>query len=107
LLNDVTYVETARKLAERVMRETVEPDDRLLLAFRRVTARPPTGSELSVLRRSLDRNLAEYRGNRASAAKLLQVGEAKPDVRLDAAELAAYATVCRLILNLDEAVTRE
>jgi hypothetical protein len=107
LLNDVTYVEAARKLAERVMLEAVEPDKRLELAFRRVTARAPTGPELSILRRSLDRYLAEYRDDMAAAGKLLQVGEAKADATIHKTELAAFAAVCRLILNLDEAVTRE
>jgi hypothetical protein len=107
LLNDVTYVEAARKLAERIVQESGAADERLGLAFRRVTARPPTDAERAVLRRALERQLAEYRGDPAAARKALKVGESATDVRLDAAEVAAYAAVCRLILNLDEAVTKE
>jgi Protein of unknown function (DUF1553)/Protein of unknown function (DUF1549)/Concanavalin A-like lectin/glucanases superfamily/Planctomycete cytochrome C len=107
LLNDVTYVESARVLAERVLRESRSPDERLMLAFQRVTSRTPTDGEMYVLRRNLDRHLTEYRKDAAAARKLLTVGEVKPDVKLDPAELAAYAAVCRLILNLDEAVTKE
>jgi hypothetical protein len=107
LLNDVTFVEAARKLAERVMREAKSPDDRLTLAFRTVVSRSPTEAESSVLRRGLDRQLAEFRKNPAAAKKLLKVGESATDSKLDQAEVAAYTEICRLILNLDEAITRE
>ena len=43
----------------------------------------------------------------AAAEHLLRFGEAPGDPRLDPAELAAYATVANLILNLDEMVTKE
>jgi hypothetical protein len=107
LLNDVTFVEAARGLAERVVRAGGTPDDHLTRAFRRVLARPPTAAELGVLRGHLDHHRAEYRRDPAAATRLLRVGESKPDPKLDPAELAAYTAVCRLILNLDEAVTKE
>jgi hypothetical protein len=90
-----------------VIREAEAPDDRLARAFRRVTGRPPTDAELKVLRGDLNHQLAEYRGDPAAARKLLTVGESKPDPALDPVELAAYATVCGLLLNLDETLTRE
>jgi hypothetical protein len=62
---------------------------------------------LKILHRTLERQLAEYRENPAAAKKVLVVGESKADATLDPVELASYAAVCRLILNLDEAVTRE
>jgi hypothetical protein len=107
LLNDVTYVEAARKLAEFVLRECAVADDRLGLAFRRVTARAPSDAERVVLRRALEQQLADYRNEPAAARKVLKVGESAVDPRLDAVEVAAYAGICRLILNLDEAVTKE
>jgi hypothetical protein len=107
LLNDVTYVEAARKLAERVLHESTSEDDCVALAFRRVTGRGPTDAERAVLRRALERQLADYRKDSATARKILYVGESPADARLDPAELAAYAAVCRLILNLDETVTKE
>jgi hypothetical protein len=107
LLNDVTYVEAARKLAERTLHEGATADERLELAFRRVTARRPTDTERAVLRRALERQLADFRADSAAARKLLKVGAAAADTTLDPAELAAYAAACRLILNLDEAVTKE
>jgi hypothetical protein len=107
LLNETAYVEAARGLAQRVMREAKTPDERLTLAFRRVAARTPTGRELQVLREGFDFQLAEFRKNPASARKLLTVGESKPDAKLDASELAAYTAVCNMLLNLDEVVTKE
>jgi hypothetical protein len=107
LMNDPTYVEAARKLAERVMAEAgPEADDRIALAFRLCTARRPTDRESAILRRVYDAQLARYRSDRAAALKLLAVGESPRDEKLDAAELAAWAMVASTVLNLDETVTR-
>jgi hypothetical protein len=107
LLNETGFVEAARVLARRVMVEAPTPDARLTRAFRCVVSRPPTAAELRILRDGLEEHLARFRADPAAAEKLLATGAAKPDPKLDPAELAAYATVCNLILNLDEAVTKE
>jgi hypothetical protein len=107
LLNDVTFVEAARVLAQRVMKDDVTAEKRIAKAFKLLTARAPTDAEAKVLLGAYERQLASYRKNPAAAAKLLRVGEAEADDKLDAAELAALANVCSLILNLDEVVTKE
>jgi hypothetical protein len=107
LLNETAFVEASRVLAQRVMLDAKEPDDRLRLAFRRVTGRRPSRTEVEVLRRNLEFQLAEFQKKPEAAAKLLAVGDAKPDKKLDTVELAAYAAVCNLLLNLDEVVTKE
>ncbi len=107
LMNDATFVEAARALAARVLREGRSPDERLVRGFRLATARPPRPAELSVLRAGLDHHLAHYRGDRAAARALVSVGESRPDARLDVAELAAYTTVMGLLLNLDEVISKE
>ena len=107
LLNDITYVEASRKIAEQCMKEETAAEARLSLAFRRVLSRGPTEAEAGVLLRAFNRQLDGFRKNPEAARKLLAVGEAKADAKLEVAELAAYSAVCRLILNLDEAVTRE
>ncbi|HMF13022.1 MAG TPA: PSD1 and planctomycete cytochrome C domain-containing protein, partial [Gemmataceae bacterium] len=61
LLNDPTYVEASRKLAERIVAEAKSVDDRLVLAFRLATARMPSERELAVLRRIFEIQLAENR----------------------------------------------
>ncbi len=108
LMNDVTFVEAARVLAERVMKEGgLAAEDRLALAFRLVTARRPTAAERAVLLAGWRRHLDDYRKDRPAARKLVSIGEHPRDERLDVAELAAYTAAAGLILNLDEAVTKE
>ena len=107
LLNDPTYVEAARKFAERILTEGGKTtNERLSFAFRSATARRPAERELAVLQAMLAVQLAKYRANRADAQKLLKVGESPHDETLDSAELAAWATIAGAILNLDEVVTR-
>jgi hypothetical protein len=108
LLNDEMYIETARKLAERMLREGGDtPAVRLAYAFRLATARTPSPAETAVLEAGLNRRLAQYRTDRAAAEKLLSAGEAPRDASLDIAELAAYTTAASVILNLDEVITRQ
>jgi hypothetical protein len=108
LLNDVPYVEAARFLAQRAMREGGStPATRLTWAFRLAMAREPRPAELRVLVEGFDSHLDRYRKDRSAAERLLAIGEKPADCRLDPAELAAYAGVCSLILNLDEVVTKE
>jgi hypothetical protein len=107
LLNETGFVEAARVLAERVMSEARSPDERLTIAFRRVLARSLSDAELSILRDGLNHHRAKFCDNPAAARKLLAIGDKKPDPKLDPAELAAHATICGMILNLDEAVTKE
>jgi hypothetical protein len=106
LLNDPTYVEASRKLAERLIREGTSVDDRLVLAFRFVLARRPTAGELEILRQVHRDALAKFQANPKAAAEFLSVGESPRDPKLDPAELAAWSTVAGVVLNLDEAVTR-
>ncbi|MFN3653527.1 MAG: PSD1 and planctomycete cytochrome C domain-containing protein [Armatimonadota bacterium] len=107
-LNDVTWVEAGRALAERVMKEAgPDRNARLTEAFRRVCARRPSAEELRILNRSLDRALRTYRADRKAAEAYLKAGESPRDPTLDPAEHAAYASVCLAIFNLDEALTRE
>jgi hypothetical protein len=105
LMNDVTYVEASRKLAERMMKEGGE--ERIAYGFRLVTGRPPGSQELAVLAEALDKFRGAYRQDGASAQELLAAGEAARDPKLDARDLAAYAAIANLMLNTDEAVTRE
>jgi hypothetical protein len=108
LMNDVTFVEAARVLARRVMREGgPTPEGRLTLAFRLATARGPRPAELKVLLDDLGYHQSHYRQDRPAALRLLSIGEAPRDPRLDPCELAAYTAVANLILNLDEVVTKE
>src|SRR6266446_5458626 len=61
LLNETSFVEASRKLAERAMKDASSPDSRLKTAFRRVMGRVPNEEELAVLSKSLEARLKEYR----------------------------------------------
>lgn len=107
-LNDVTWVEAGRVLAEHVMKEAGRnPNARLIEAFRRICARRPDLRERKILRRCLDRALTNFHDDRASATAYLKQGDSPSDPALDPVEHAAYASVCLAIYNLDEALTRE
>ncbi len=108
LLNDPTYVEAARALAQRILREGGETAQaRLSAGFRWVTARSPKPAELAVLLSGLRRTETSFRKNPSGAAEILSVGESRFDAGLDPAELAAWTLVASTLLNLDETVTRE
>ena len=107
LMNDPTFVEAARKLAERVIQEAgPRPADRITLAFTLAAGRRPEFEELRVLVESFQRLRDSYSGNDEEARELLGVGESDTDTALDPEELAAYTALANLILNLDEVITK-
>ncbi|MBM3727479.1 MAG: DUF1553 domain-containing protein [Acidobacteria bacterium] len=107
LLNDPIYVEAARKLAERALREGGSaPEGRLRHAFRLATGRAADAHETEVLLKTLDRMLAAYRADAPGARALLATGASPADPAMDPAELAAYAAVAGMILNMDEVITK-
>ena len=107
-LNDVTYVEAARALGQRMLKEGGSDDAaRLAFGFRLCTARRPSMAEAQLLASSLARFRTEYQADPAAAAKLIAAGESKPDPALPAPELAAHTSLALLLLNLDETLTKE
>ena len=107
LLNEVTYVEAARKLAEATLRQPGDAGQRLAWAFRQVTCRPLHADEAKVLRAGLEKRLAAYRADLPAAQKLLANGRSPTPADLDAAQLAAWTVTANILLNLDETITRE
>jgi hypothetical protein len=108
LLNEVTYVEAARKLAERMLQEGGPTDeDRLRLGFRLATSRRPTSEELDLLLRGLAVDRDRYRQAPAEASKLVSFGMSPPVAGLATEELAAWTLTANTLLNLDEVTTRE
>jgi hypothetical protein len=108
LMNEMTFVEAARVLAQRVLHEAgPTPRERLTLAFRLVVSRPPRPAELQVLLDGLEHHRRHFQDDPDAARRLIRVGEAAAEKNHDLRELAAYAAVTSLILNLDEAITRE
>jgi mono/diheme cytochrome c family protein len=108
-LNDVTFVEAARGLAQRTLLDAALPDDaaRVNAMFGRCVSRPARSAELDRLLARLALLRQRYGGDEEAARKLLAVGESPADASLPAGELAAWTGVALLLLNLDETITKE
>lgn len=108
LMDDPTFVEASRMLAQRAILESgKDPVKRLEFLFRWAIERKPDSRERDLLLREQQSMLAEFRKDHEAARKFLSVGEAKSSPRIDPAELAAWTTVTRTILNMDETITKQ
>ncbi len=106
LLNDPTYVEAARKLAERIQSSGDAPDGRLQRAYRIVLSRSPTSRESAVMLGLYRAARTRFEKDPDAATRLLSVGQAPRDDRFAPVDLAAWTTVCTMLLNLDEAISK-
>ena len=107
LLNDPTYVESARAFAARIVKEsTGDANARLTWAWKQALGRAPRPDELATARALFDKHLAQYKADAPAAEALLKVGLAPLWPATDQAELAAWTSVARVILNLHETITR-
>ena len=104
LLNDPTFVEAARKLAELAIKNGGSDDEKLAFLWKRTLSRAPDTEELTLARGLLARRRADYSADPKAAAELLAVGIAPRDKNLDERELAAWAATSRAVLNLHEAI---
>ena len=107
LMNDPTYVEAARALAERMMTEAGEDaSERASLGFLLATGRRPETSELNVLVEIQADQQRVFLNSPDAARKLLGVGDSRSPADLDPVELAAWTAVASMVLNLDETITK-
>jgi hypothetical protein len=107
LLNDPTFVEAARVFAARLLMAPCGGDEaRLDLAFERALARPARGKEKSSLLKFLAVQRESASADTSAASKLIHVGNSAVPNSAPPAELAAWTEVCRVILNLQETITR-
>ena len=108
LMNDVTYVEASRRLAERMIAEGgTTPDERIAYAYRLATAHRPAPEAAEVLLDAFHAYQDRYEADRSAALELVSMGESPRDETLDVAELASHTMVASLILNLDRTITKE
>ena len=107
LLNDVTFVEASRNLAQRVLLAEDSPESRLDRAFLMTVSRPASKFERKILLGSLAIYEAYFARHPEKAKSYLKYGESKRTDKFNNAELAAWSTICSTILNLDETVTKE
>ena len=108
-MNDVTYVEAARRLAERMMTEGgTTPEDRIGYGYLLATAhRPRFGGGDDFGERLPSSIWIATKWTEGAAVELVTLGERRRDETLDVAELAAYTMVANLILNFDGTITKE
>jgi hypothetical protein len=106
LLNDPTFVEAARKLAEQVFAMADTDEARLTNLWRQAVSRFPDDEEKSLLAGLLARRRREYLADPQAATELLAVGISPRNESIDPAELAAWTATARVVLNLREAIGR-
>jgi uncharacterized protein DUF1553 len=106
-LNDPQFVEAARVLAEKAIKEGgPKPEERIDFIARRLLARPFTAQELSLVQAGLADLLAEYKAKPEEAKKLIAVGDSKADPKVDPSELAAWTMLANELMNLDEVLNK-
>lgn len=105
LMNDLTYLESARVLAERALEAS--KDSPVEAVFERVLSRKPRPEEVQVLKSRYTKAWEWYRSHPQDAHKAVSHGQSSPNPALSKAQLAATTLVATLVLNLDEAITRE
>ena len=106
-LNEPVFLECARKLARETLSAACTGDkERIAFAFRRCLGRSPSDQESAELQKLLKKESAHFALSTAKPAQLVQGGgSALPTVSLP--ELAAWTVVARVLLNLDETITKE
>ncbi|MCH7687670.1 MAG: DUF1553 domain-containing protein, partial [Planctomycetes bacterium] len=107
LLNDVTYLEAARVLGERMMASGTSMQARVTTGFQLALSRAPAEEELAFLLSAYERFLGQFHDDPQAAAELIQIGESKTNERQNRAELAACMSIGNVLLNLDEFVVVE
>ncbi|MCX6599687.1 MAG: DUF1553 domain-containing protein, partial [Acidobacteria bacterium] len=106
LMNDVTFLEAARVLAEKAMLAAAG-DGRIDEIYLRVLGRKATEAERGTLKKSLAYYLDRFQSDPGLAKELLSQGDAPRHASLAPGEHAAYMAVASLVLNLDEALSKE
>ncbi len=108
LLNDPTFVEASRALAGRMLTESPgdDPEARIAFGFELVTSRQPTAEEVQILGQTHKKAREEYATHPELVDQLAANGMWNGPNDLEPSALAAWTVVARVLLNLNEAITR-
>jgi hypothetical protein len=106
LLNDPAYIEAARSFAELIARQNGDESAKLDYAFGRALSRLPSDQEKEILVGLYRSHVEQYKSSSESAKELLSVGSRPAASDIDSAELAAWTSVARAVMNLHEFITR-
>ena len=107
VMNDVTYVEAGRALADIILRDAKDDEARLHVAAKRVLGRNASADELNLLKLSLERGVASFTEDPEAARRFLSHGDSKSQSEVSPVTRAAWAAVCLNLLNLDETLNKE
>jgi hypothetical protein len=107
LMNDTTYVEASRALAERAIGQAATTENRIRYVVRSLLSREPDESELAVLLRGVEKRRVYFARQSDAAKKLIAIGQSRRSGKIDPIELAAMTTCAMTVMNLDETVNRE
>jgi hypothetical protein len=108
LLNDTTYVEASRNLAQRMLKEGGrKAKKRVVYGFKLATNREPTHKEFNILMSGLEQYLTTYETDDTNSELFIQHGDSKYESKIDSENLAAYTALASVMLNLDETITKE
>jgi hypothetical protein len=111
-LNDTTYVEASRVLAQRELLATsnkVEVLDEVVIEniFRSILARKPSNEEAAILSAAVKRYQDAFEKDAEAAKKFISVGKMPASTAIDSKKLAAFGTLALSLFNLDEALNKE
>jgi hypothetical protein len=107
-LNDPTFIEAARHLAQRMIREGgSRASDRIRYGYKLALAHEPDATRQQLLLGGLSDYQSHFINRREDAQALIAVGDSEPDASVADSELAAYTMLASVMLNLDEIITRE
>jgi hypothetical protein len=107
MLNEVTFVEAQRGLAEQMMKHGKSPEAAIAYGFKRATARDIEPESLKLLLKGWNERRAWFAAHAEEATKAITQGASKADATLSVPDLAAYTTTAGVLLNLDRVVTRD
>ena len=107
LLNDPTYVESARVFAQRIIKEGGQtPEERIKWGYNQALSRLPQPNELEIMSGLFEKHKTEFTNDPEAAKRLVTMGEAPMVQGVEPTEHAAWTSVARVILNLHETITR-
>jgi hypothetical protein len=107
MLNEVTFVEAQRGLAEQMMTNSKTPSEAIAYGYQRATARQIEAEALTLLLKGWQERRDWYAANPEEAAKSITQGASLPNKSLPATDLAAYTATAGVLLNMDRVVTRD
>tara|TARA_R110002073_G_scaffold43606_12_gene121626 strand:- start:802 stop:2463 length:1662 start_codon:yes stop_codon:yes gene_type:complete len=107
LLNDVTFAEAARKFGELMLQNGSNDDERITYAFQRLLCRDPSAAETKVLKDALDTYRDEFSQSAEQTKAVLSIGQSESLEKYSAVDRAAMTVLANVLLNLEEATTRD